>query len=132
MKNDWLQKTVRPLTAGDTMLRTIFILFLVMSILGSGCQTYSPEIQAVWQKYRMVKPGMTSSEVFSIEPPPEGTARTVAGNQMASWSYGSPLADEDYAYMDVVFGQDGRVVRVHREHGHGHAPHDLAMPVTVQ
>lgn len=96
-----------------------------LAFLGSGCRTYSPETWAVWQKYRMVKEGMTSAQVFAIEPSPEMTFRTVNGNQMASWSYGTPFGNDDYASMDVVFGKDGRVERVDRTIGRGHIPHDL-------
>jgi hypothetical protein len=107
------------------MSRAIFILLVVLGLPGSGCRTYSPQTHAVWQKYLRVKQGMTSAEVFAIEPSPEGTTGTVNGDQLAIWHYGSPFANEDYADMDVVFGKDGRVVRIDRQIGHGHIPRDI-------
>jgi hypothetical protein len=107
------------------MSRIGFNLFFVAGIFCSGCRTYSPEVQAIWQKYHMVKPGMTASEVYAVEPTPTMTFGTVDGKQAASWSFGSPFSAGDYANMSVLFGKNGRVERVDRNIGHGHIPHDV-------
>jgi hypothetical protein len=113
------------------MFRIGLILFFVAGIFCSGCRTYSPEAWAVWQKYRMVKPGMTCSQVYAIEPAPDGTFRTIDGKQMASWSFGTVVGAGDHAGMTVLFGKDGRVERVDRSIGHGRPPQVLtAWPTT--
>ena len=74
------------------------------------------------QKYDMVKSGMTRSEVYAIEPAPDVAGGAVDGKEVVSWHYGWPFANEDYVFMTVLFGKDGRVEDVHIETGHGHAP----------
>jgi len=82
-------------------------------------------VHTVWEKYLLVKEGMTASEVYAIEPHPDMTLGTVDGDQMSCWLYGRPFENQDYAVLDVVFGKDNRVKSVHHELLEGHVIHDL-------
>jgi outer membrane protein assembly factor BamE (lipoprotein component of BamABCDE complex) len=93
------------------------ILILAASIFSTGCRTYSPEVRAMWHKYRLVKPGMTASEVYAIEPTPSVTFPPPEGTQVASWFLGPVW--QDHVEMAVYFGEDGRVEHIYRYIKHG-------------
>src|SRR5580704_17127949 len=100
------------------MSRITFIVFLLTGIVYSGCRTNGPQARAAWQKYCLVKEGMTDSEVYALEPAPTLIIGEKGENQMVAWKCGSSLANEDYASMTILFGKDGRVQTVDRERGH--------------
>ena len=102
------------------MSRIAFISILLAGVVSFGCRTNSSQVRATWQKYLMVQEGMTSSEVFGIEPPPAQIFAMSDGKQAVEWSCGKPLDySKDSATMRVLFGKDGRVEHVNREINHG-------------
>ena len=102
------------------MSRIAYILLVAASIFCYGCQ--SQQARAMLKKYETVKPGMTHSEVYAIAKAPDMSSGTIDGKELESWHYGWPFANEDYIFMTVLFGKDGRVVDVHFDTGRGHAP----------
>ena len=94
------------------MFRAGFILLLVTSILCFGCRTCSPEVEAVWQKYGMVKPGMTDSEVAAILSETRSTRHQSMASGQERWSF-----REGYTFVIIWidYGTDGRVKKIHRE-----------------
>jgi hypothetical protein len=68
----------------------------------------------MWQKYGMIKPGMTHAEVYAILPPTG--AFPGAGGMIESWNCGRIHGEG--CTMTVVYGADGRVSKVDRRHRH--------------
>jgi hypothetical protein len=104
---------------GHIMPRIAFILFLVAGIFCSGCRTYSPETKTALQKYRMVKRGMTHSQVYAILPANDIFQGRGAATE--EWQFGSVSTDAKgpqvmtTVFTDVTFGADGRVQKVGRD-----------------
>jgi outer membrane protein assembly factor BamE (lipoprotein component of BamABCDE complex) len=96
------------------MPRFAFILFLAVSILCSGCRTYSPEVQATLEKYRMIKQGMTRSQVYAILPQQDIFFRPRAETEV--WHFSTAKGDIMTNFtLEVTFGADGRVQKVTRD-----------------
>jgi hypothetical protein len=81
----------------------------------------------MWRKYRMVKSGMTSSQVYAVVPS-TGRFRAVDGREVESWLFAPQGDSGDMVGMTVVFGIGGRVEEVDRFREHGH---DCSMPEPV-
>ena len=95
------------------MPRIAFILLLAAGVLCSGCRTYSSETQATLEKCRMVKPGMTRSQVYGILPEQEIFQRPGAETEEWYFSAAKGLVITEVT-IAVTFGADGRVRKVAR------------------
>jgi hypothetical protein len=117
------------------MTRIAIILLFVTSIL-SGCQTtsseyrqadYSPTAWAEWQKFCMIKEGMTHSQVYAILPS-TGRFGAADGLEQESWKSEGNV-EQDCAMMTLLYGEDGRVIRIDR--GIEHGIH-VSMPTLIE
>ncbi|SRR6266568_4303906 len=94
------------------MTRIAVILILALGIFSSGCWTPRPEVWAMWQKYRTVKPGMTRSQVEALFRPVP-TFRTPDGLEVETWFFGT--IEKDGVILTVVYDAAGRVQKVYRD-----------------
>jgi hypothetical protein len=97
------------------MPRLAFILFFAANILCSGCRTHSPEVQATLEKYRMVKQGMTRSQVYAILPQQDIFWRPEAETE--EWEFDGGVRGNNppimtKVFIDVTFDADGRASKV--------------------
>jgi len=101
------------------MTRAFFILAFAVITFCSGCRTYSPDVQAMWRQYGMVKRGMTQSEVYAIVPS-TGRFRIADGREMESWCFAPHAIVGDHAHLSVIYGTNGRVDSASRYREDGH------------
>ncbi|MDR3459743.1 MAG: hypothetical protein P4N60_20120 [Verrucomicrobiae bacterium] len=115
-------KSFRAQTRSTTMPRISSLLLLAAYFCCLGCQSVSPENQAMWQKYHQIKPGMTRSQVLAILPP-TGTVQRAStpGDAMEVWRCSSSHPDVktgvamNFISLCVTYGPNGRVKQADRE-----------------
>jgi hypothetical protein len=73
----------------------------------------------MYQKSGLVKPGMTYSQVYAILPPQTKPSPLPNRKELEEWSFGRNSGDSgDIAYLQVIFGTDGRVQKINRRIEH--------------